>query len=108
MNANIRLHRPSDVEMNNIVTEWWKTLDAVNGEVPKVGIPSGDDYVFLYGSYEGNGVNPAVAHEGTLSEEFVDRIVVAPLVNGRYGTGGDYSGELGDVDTGVLLSQYTD
>ncbi len=108
MNSNISFYNPSEGEMHEIVKAWWGSLDAVKGQVPKVGVPSGDDYVFLYGHYEGNGPNAALAHEGQLGEQYIDRIVVCPIINGRYGIGEEYIGkELGDVDTGVLLSQYT-
>jgi hypothetical protein len=121
MNSGIKTNHPTGQDLDEVIKEWWETLDAAVGDfgnmpAPKEGKPSiKGNYVFLYGHYEGTG--PAAStHYGYLEKRYLDRTIVFPLVNGKYGKGESYIGKdiselarsFGDVNIGVLQSKYSD
>jgi hypothetical protein len=109
MSSNIGYCYPTKDEMDGIVEDWWNELDKEfnrNRLPPTQAVPSkSKKHVYLYGFYD--MVGPAAGtHVGKVGKDQLG-LLIAPLVNGRYGTL-EYvkRGPYGDKETGMLLSQY--
>lgn len=114
MDSNIEYCKPTEEDMNTLVEQWWAKLDDEikdKNSIPTDGKISDDkNYVFLYGHYDKVG-HPSGLHEGHVNGEHKDRMILAPLINGRYGVEKNSSDSAyaefdEDEKTGVLLSQY--
>jgi hypothetical protein len=125
MSQNAKYCKPTEEKMTSLVKDWWHNLDVNfrmgNGKVPEESILSSIDqnYAYLYGHYDRKG-NAAGSNSGCIKSEHRDLTILAPLINGRYGTGpyaqstvesirdgteGIIARSEG-VTTGIILSQY--
>ncbi len=110
MSSNIINVSISEGDLNKLVKEWWKKLDLAfgpNKQIPKESIESDNTtHAFLYGHYDRTGFASGI-HNGDIRTDHRDRLLLAPLVNGRYGTGDYEETAFGqDSGTGILMSQY--